>query len=199
MSKGKKYYTTGDIARYCEVDVNTVKNWIRNGNLRAFTTPSGHYRISRDRFIALIKEQGFLYDPSYFNDDSYIPDILIIDGDTNQRDSVINVLNKLYKNIRLQTASNSFDGYAKILKQRPKIILIDLAVSSITGLEFLRFVRSKDNLNDMRILVISPHGNECTLRELKELKVNAILFKPVKKQILKKKCDELMKEANKEY
>ena len=199
MNKGKKYYTTGDIARYCEVDVNTVKNWIRNGNLHAFTTPSGHYRISRDRFITLIKKQGFLYDPSYFEDDSHAPDILIIDCDTNQRDPVTKVLNQLYKNIKIQTVPNSFDGYVKIQKHRPKIILTNLAVSSTTGLEFLRFIRSKDDLNDVRILVISPHTNESLLRELKELKVNAILFRPLSKQILKKKCDELMKGANEEY
>ncbi len=82
-NKVKKYFTTGDIARYCEVDVNTVKRWIRNGNLEAFTTPSGHYRIPRDKFITFLNIQGFPYNPAYFGNSLDSPDILIIDNDSN--------------------------------------------------------------------------------------------------------------------
>ena len=78
--KQKKYFTTGDIARYCEVDINTVKNWIKRGDLDAFTTPSGHYRIPRARFIDFIKEQGFLYNSNYFGEDINTTEILVIES-----------------------------------------------------------------------------------------------------------------------
>ena len=62
----KKYFTTGEIARYCEVDINTVKNWIKANGLEGFKTPSGHFRVARKAFIDFIKKQGFTFDPEFF-------------------------------------------------------------------------------------------------------------------------------------
>jgi len=81
MKKVKKYFTTGDIARYCEVDINTAKSWIRNGSLQGFTTPSGHYRIPREPFIAFIMKQVFLYDATYFGQEANSTGILVINDD----------------------------------------------------------------------------------------------------------------------
>jgi len=53
----KKYFTTGEIARYCEVDINTVKNWIKANDLEGFKTPSGHFRVARKAFIDFIKNK----------------------------------------------------------------------------------------------------------------------------------------------
>ena len=39
------YLTTGEVARRCQVSVGTVKNWIEAGQLEAFRTPGGHFRI----------------------------------------------------------------------------------------------------------------------------------------------------------
>jgi len=37
--------TTGQVARAMGVTINTVKSWIRRGQLEAIRLPSGHYRI----------------------------------------------------------------------------------------------------------------------------------------------------------
>jgi len=57
----KKYYTTGDLCRFCEVDVNTIKRWIRLGKLKAILLPSGHYRITRKSAIEFLNDYGFLH------------------------------------------------------------------------------------------------------------------------------------------
>lgn len=40
-----RYLTTGDVARALGVTINTVKAWIRRGQVEAIRLPSGHYRI----------------------------------------------------------------------------------------------------------------------------------------------------------
>jgi excisionase family DNA binding protein len=40
-----KPFTTGEIARICQVSQATVLNWIRDRGLTAFTTAGGHYRV----------------------------------------------------------------------------------------------------------------------------------------------------------
>lgn len=42
--------TSSNIASYCQVSKSTVLEWIKSGRLKAFSLPSGHYRIDRDDF-----------------------------------------------------------------------------------------------------------------------------------------------------
>jgi len=42
--------TSRDIAEYCQVSKSTVLDWIKNGGLKAFRLPSGHYRIDKENF-----------------------------------------------------------------------------------------------------------------------------------------------------
>lgn len=56
--------TSGDVARALGVTINTVKSWIRKGQLSAVRLPSGHYRISRvelERISAPPPDQARLY------------------------------------------------------------------------------------------------------------------------------------------
>jgi len=195
-SKPKRFYTTGDVARYCEVDVNTVKRWIRGGSLEAFSTPSGHYRIARDRFIAFVKAQGFTYDPVYFGDGRQPTDILIVANDLEQLDLFTYLIDRVYKDIRIETASNDFDGYQKIHHNQPRIVILDLNISDISGLEFLRVVRSKNEFRDLKILVIYDHLTDETRAELKHLKVNGIIAKPLNEKVLKEQCNALLMGVN---
>ena len=49
-SKEKVRLTSQDIATYCQVSKSTVLQWIKNGKLKAFNLPSGHYRIEKPDF-----------------------------------------------------------------------------------------------------------------------------------------------------
>ena len=42
--------TSQDIAAYCQVSKSTVLEWIKSGRLKAFSLPSGHYRIVKKDF-----------------------------------------------------------------------------------------------------------------------------------------------------
>ena len=42
--------TSSDIAAYCQVSKSTVLEWIKSGRLKAFSLPSGHYRIDKKDF-----------------------------------------------------------------------------------------------------------------------------------------------------
>ncbi len=42
--------TTRDIASYCQVSKSTVLEWIKSSRLKAFSLPSGHYRIDKKDF-----------------------------------------------------------------------------------------------------------------------------------------------------
>jgi excisionase family DNA binding protein len=45
VSMDATWYTTGDVAKLLGVSDRTVVNWVRAGQLSAFTTPGGHRRF----------------------------------------------------------------------------------------------------------------------------------------------------------
>ena len=48
--------TSQDIASYCQVSKSTVLSWIKNGKLKAFSLPSGHFRIDKKDFVDFLNE-----------------------------------------------------------------------------------------------------------------------------------------------
>ena len=59
--------TSQDIAAYCQVSKSTVLDWIKSGRLKAFSLPSGHYRIDKKDFREFLKRwdmpiKGWLFE-----------------------------------------------------------------------------------------------------------------------------------------
>ena len=52
----KEYLTTSEAAKICKVTRFTVRNWVKQGKLRAITTPGGHQRIPQEAVINLLKK-----------------------------------------------------------------------------------------------------------------------------------------------
>ena len=54
----KPVLTTGDIAAHCHVSQETVANWIRRGQLKAYATPGRHRRVHISDFRDFLSEHG---------------------------------------------------------------------------------------------------------------------------------------------
>lgn len=52
----KEYLTTSEAAKLCKVTRFTVRNWVKQGKLRAITTPGGHQRIPKEAVLGLLKK-----------------------------------------------------------------------------------------------------------------------------------------------
>lgn len=55
----KGFYTAGELAKYCEVDLKTIHNWIKKGRIESFKTPGGHMRISHANLCGFLGSNGF--------------------------------------------------------------------------------------------------------------------------------------------
>ncbi|MBS1259525.1 MAG: Regulator of RpoS [Candidatus Scalindua arabica] len=188
----KRFYTTGDVAHYCEVNVDTVKRWIRQGDLEAFSMPAGHFRVTRSEFIEFLNKHGFPYDEDYFGAAPSQTDILIIDDDEQLVKILSLMLEELYDGIEIESSTDGFDGYLKLCQPSPRLLLLDMRLPGMTGLELLRVMRSRSVAADTKVLVISEYLDKQTVDELKTLDVDGILPKPIEKDDLKKICDTLL-------
>ncbi len=77
MKKHKKYFTSGNITSYCEVDPAANKNWIRQRILTIFKIPAAYYCSLWESFFKFIKERTHvsIYFISAYIDDDVIQEL----------------------------------------------------------------------------------------------------------------------------
>jgi excisionase family DNA binding protein len=62
QSHGKMRLTPVVIADYCQVNRGTVRQWIKEGKLKGFQLPSGHYRVESKDFLDFLRFYGMPID-----------------------------------------------------------------------------------------------------------------------------------------
>src|SRR5689334_14580216 len=50
----RQLFTTGEVARRCSVQADTILKWIKKGRLRASRTPGGHFRVDESDLLPLL-------------------------------------------------------------------------------------------------------------------------------------------------
>ena len=85
--------------------------------------------------------------------------VLIIDEDRSNRELYGQIL-KTSANLHLDEAENSEAGLKKIKRSIPDIILCDLHMPGIKGLELCRTIKSDPKLNSIYLIMISSEDNE---------------------------------------
>ena len=59
-----------DAAVYCQVSKSTVLKWIKDGKLKAFRLPGGHYRIDRQDFRSFLERYNMPIKKWFFESES---------------------------------------------------------------------------------------------------------------------------------
>lgn len=75
----------------------------------------------------------------------------------------------------------------EIYNNRPDMILLDLRMEEITGVDLLSMIKSDDNYKDIKIVVITAFASEELEQEMFEMGMEAILNKPFSNQDLLEK------------
>jgi len=180
----KRFFTTGDVARYCQINVNTVKRWIRNGTLKAFQTPSGHFRVVREDFVQFLQQYGYPLDPQIVGNPGVALDILIIDDDPGFLQLMVHLFHTLNEKTKVATASNGAEGFKLVAQLKPRLVLLDLKMPDIAGADLARMIRSQSDMAEIRIGIVSAFLNPEIHQSLQRLPVEGIFTKPVERDQL---------------
>jgi len=178
------FITTGTAAKICGVRINTIKNWIQNGSLRAIQTPGGHWRIPRDAFLEFVDRYSIPF-PESMMDQAEKPEqrrILIVDDDPHVHELIADALG--LGPVHYETMS-VYDGYSGLMQVglfRPHVLILDIMMPEINGLEVIhRLKLQNESLGGMKILAITAATDRfLVMKKLKEAGPDAILSKPLK-------------------
>lgn len=106
--------------------------------------------------------------------------ILLIEDDELDVESFKRVLGKLDFDVELKVAFNGEDALEKINNHNiPDLILLDLNMPRMNGIEFLQHLRKKPQYNNVKIYVITTSNEEEDRRKTEALGVSGYIIKPL--------------------
>jgi signal transduction histidine kinase/response regulator RpfG family c-di-GMP phosphodiesterase len=107
---------------------------------------------------------------------SPISTILVVDDNTDLRNYVAQILRQA--NYRIVTARNGSDGFAQAKKHKPDLIVTDLMMPLVSGLDMIRMIREEPTLAGTPIVLLTAKVDEETRIEGVERGADAYLAKP---------------------
>ena len=187
----KPLLTTGDVARYCQTSVMQVNRWIKHGDLNAFRNPGGRYRIDKGEFKSFLERNGMPVMEEYFSE-SMKKRVLIADDDASVVTAIHHIVKSKYKDYEFEVAYDGYNALMKIGGFKPDILIIDIQMPKIDGMEICRRVRKDKSINpDIRILVITGHSDLYDEKKVKMNGADEYLLKPFEKRLLLESIERL--------
>lgn len=80
--------------------------------------------------------------------------ILVVDDERSMRESLQILLSR--KGYKVVTAENGREGIRELEKSKPDVVLTDISMPDMEGIEFLKAIRSNDK--DLPVIVMSGHA-----------------------------------------
>jgi CheY-like chemotaxis protein len=105
------------------------------------------------------------------------PKVLVVD-DTNDNLVLISLAVQ-EMNCRVVTAVNGEDALAVALLAEPHLILMDIAMPVLDGIEATRLIRQQEKLKDVPIVILSAFETDAFRQKAIEAGVNGYFTKPV--------------------
>ena len=152
----KEVFTTGEVARICNVTIRTVIKWFESGELTGYKIPgSKDRRIPRENLIRFMQRHGLpLKGLSGLAATSFRKRILIADDDHGLTDILRQDLEEL-EQFELRVAHSGYEAGMVTVDFKPDLILLDYNLGDITGVEVTRLVRENPTVKHARIIVMS--------------------------------------------
>ena len=168
----EKVYTTGEVAKFCNVNFRTVIRWIQKGYLSAYQLPGrGDNRISQSSLMTFMQANN-LPIPSEFDQEQRI---LIVDDEKEMASAIQRVLKR--KGFTTEIAENGFVAGHLMSSFKPQLMTLDLRMPGLSGHDVLHFIKQNEAHKHIKVLVISAQPEADLNRALAE-GADAILAKP---------------------
>lgn len=127
----------------------------------------------RDQLYSFMRDNGIPTDAL----DSGKRKILVVDDD---EDLVELIVDQLQRDGRfdVRSVNNGFGAGMLIKEFRPDLVVLDVMLPDINGIEVCRLVRSDKTMDDVRVICISGMVEEDKIQQLRDSGANDFIKKP---------------------
>jgi len=105
--------------------------------------------------------------------------ILIVDDDQTIREMLIEALTlDQQKSYLIEEATNGIEASIKLGTYRPDLLILDLFMPEMDGLEVCRIIRNEPELSDMKVIISTGYPDHAKLNEMARLGFTNVILKP---------------------
>ena len=168
----QRLLSPAEVAAMLSVKPITVRKWSQSGALRAEVTPGGHrrYRLEDvNAFVASRKRNG----------GAAAKRILVVDDDPFFCKFMLELIRERAPSVVLESALNGFGAGQKIRSFLPDILLLDINMPGLSGLDVCRQIKSDKDTLHIEVVAISGMLEREKIKALEDESVLACLAKPV--------------------
>lgn len=106
--------------------------------------------------------------------------VLVVEDDFLQREEMVNMLTR--GGVRVAVAENGFAAMHQIRRLRPAVVVLDLNMPGLGGLQVARLMRTLDY--EPKLIVVSGYPQQISRAHQEDLGVVAIVAKPIQFPVL---------------
>lgn len=112
--------------------------------------------------------------------------VLILEDNLLSRRAMAQIIVKNF-DYKVLEASNGVEGISHFSEEPPNLILLDVHMPVMDGLQFLTTIRNNPAYKDIPVIVITADQSKDLLREMMKVGISDFILKPIDQQEIKKK------------
>jgi excisionase family DNA binding protein len=170
----KDVYTTGEVARICNVAPRTVSKWFDSGQLRGYRIPgSKDRRIPIQQLIRFMKQHEIPLNGL----DPGLTRVLVVDADRQFATTLANMLARdgAYE---LLVANGVFDAGLAVGASKPHAILVDTTLAGLAAADLVRTLHGSSDFEAVKLVAMTPTADPAVAAALRDDGFDAVLAKP---------------------
>lgn len=117
--------------------------------------------------------------------------VLVVDDDAMVRQLVVQMLSKTQR-YHVEEAASGIDGLLRIGTKTPDLLILDLKMPGMNGLEVCRAIRRNEQLADMKVLITTGHPSHPDLTEIRAMGYTDCYVKPLQTARFREMVDKMM-------
>lgn len=153
-----RIFSALEVANLCGVVNQTAINWIRNGHLKAFTTPGGQYRVYAEDLRAFLEGRGMRIPEELSGKSRFDVDwnsLVIIDDDRELNDLLRRYFEKKLPSLAIAQAFDGFEAGRILTEKRPGFVILDVDLPGVTGHSLCKRIKTDPSFGKPYVVAIT--------------------------------------------
>jgi len=173
-----RIFSALEVANICGVVNQTAINWIRNGHLKAFTTPGGQYRIYAKDLAAFLDKRGMSASGEVLQIviENANWNTFLIAVEKHANDSMRAEITHLFPEYSIVQAYDWFEVGRKMIEEKPGFVLLDAGLPGVDISSFIQTVKEDPAFGKPYIFLL---GSNQKIESDPPLKADLQLTKPL--------------------
>lgn len=195
--KKVRIFSALEVANICGVVNQTAINWIKNGYLKAFTTPGGQYRVYAEDLVEFLHSRGMRMPDELqriLESQLNVDTILIVDDDKDLNDLVHQYLSRKYPDYEIHQAFDGFEAGRMLAEAKPGVVVLDINLPGVDGHKLARNIKKGSGVTKPIIVAVSGLDDPAVREAILNEGADAFIAKPLELDKLYDKIEQLVAE-----